>query len=1541
MDTEQISPEEAPFIDLVQIRTEGSFGSGLLVGPGLVLTALHCVCQLDENCVPRKTIGVYLFRTLKIQQEEVHLKAEIVWPNLDEIRNNSPDVALLRIIADVLPTPLSKIQFGELPDVPTVGVARGFPPFVSGTQLPGEREEYEQPGRVTYTSLTRRQLTIDQVGVHENYGADRWRGISGGPLIVNKLVVGIMRDVPRGWRGEALTAEPLAPLLRSKSAQLLRDLLGVQLPLESSSDPIQSSFSKAYSVIGIEAYASSQRTFNLVTEKPIFGRSADLELLTNSLSLKDRGFILVSGEAGIGKSRLVSALINQLQGRTGTVVLQHAFSTREVASSTRNAMVASLVRQAADSLGPEALGSGEPGDSSRLSDRLAHLIASDRPERFQLILVIDALDEAADPILPTPVTLGRGVYIVITCRASSDDEPRILRSWREQAIESNNLLIHHNLPPLNVAGITEWLSSVSGKEFEITNQIVDKALQASEGIPLFASYLIPDAIEFFYSSPDNSFPPNFENYALQSLTDIRDRIVTTPASYWSWSEIVHLFAILSIAKAPLSTAALFNLVSKRQLDELDQRAERWLWRRSDKKANIVSIAHPRLAMVFRKTLNKFIPNIIYESETQLIDACSQELHVQSSSKLQEYAIDWLPSHLIGFGRFKEAADLLGDISYLIARLSANRKTISSAVRSIASETIMLDPHIEGSQLVFRWRRFWAESEIRVLEAIERGEVLNFGAEEIFSQIARDRLGDDLSKLKQEESVYVLTSSLLRLRYPCGFHHDQALLRSIDNAHVGAVIGVIEAYDGLVSWDDVGSIHLWSFSGEPKIGQASAAHKGGVRGVRVVPHGFVSWGNDGAIRRWTRDGRRLKSGSDSAHKGPVDGLLVLPNGFVSWSQTDGSMRFWTFNGEPLEGGVPDNRLGHTSGVWVSKNGLMSCHTNGAVYFWTLDGHLRRCGIAGGARNDIKIGGMCTGEQFVTWSSRELLRFWTSKGEQLPDRGSLSNNRIDYCYAGMLALPDGFVTWSDRGTLRFWTIDGEVRPGSELILVIDVPLLFGWRKRTESVIGALPLKDSIVTWTREGAIRFWTHHGVLLPGGSLEAHLDSEIRGVAELSDRLVSWGGDGAIRYWSFEGRPISEGFSDAHRTQIAKYDLQGVVGVLPLQDKLVSWGGDGAIRFWSYWPKGDTTEKICRQVHKGKITALIKTPEGFVSGGEDGVICFWSENGSIQYAGREIIHWGGVSGLLLLSNVVVSWGNEGGIWFWKLNGRRMYGDEKAHYFESDFLFGGRTVGDLKLFLLPDRLVSRGDSFGYDETSVRFWRIVGSGVKRGVPDERAKELQGIKKLFARIKRWYSPDENLMKHWKSIEGVLAIKDGLVCWTRCEIRICDSSGTPRDHRRWNAHSGGIGGIILHHNKLVTWGNDCAICFWTLEGAALSGGNPKAHAGGVNGVVALPNHLVSWGADGAIRFWSFDGVHQDGGDLQAHSGQVRGVLALSDRIVSWGGDNIIRQWTLEGEKMHGTWFAPTTIDSVIIAEKGLCIGMAGRIHMLDLQSIKSVPHI
>jgi hypothetical protein len=64
----------------------------------------------------------------------------------------------------------------------------------------------------------------------------------------------------------------------------------------------------------------------------------------------------------------------------------------------------------------------------------------------------------------------------------------------------------------------------------------------------------------------------------------------------------------------------------------------------------------------------------------------------------------------------------------------------------------------------------------------------------------------------------------------------------------------------------------------------------------------------------------------------------------------------------------------------------------------------------------------------------------------------------------------------------------------------------------------LADGLVSWGRDGAIRFWSLSGEPRPGGDPTAH-QGGVRGLLAMADGLVSWGEDNIVRRWRIDGAP--------------------------------------------------------------------------------------------------------------------------------------------------------------------------------------------------------------------------------------------------------------------------------------------------------------------------------------------------------------------------------------------------------------------------------------
>jgi hypothetical protein len=237
----EIHPETRMFFDLAQIRspasddTPSAFGSGLLVGCGVVLTALHCVAIKERGWSDRDAITVYLWRDLLGKHVKPYT-AQLVWPPTP--RNNPADIAVLAIHnpglsqPQELPRPLEQWTYPELPNGQFDVEVRGFPRISAGDSLLGGRQEQNLAGIAFLADAAGRggpTLRFKSAVAAEQAGTKVWAGLSGGPVIRRGAVLAVMRDVPDGWDGKnILSAAVLAPLVRSKGGNAdLRRLLGV------------------------------------------------------------------------------------------------------------------------------------------------------------------------------------------------------------------------------------------------------------------------------------------------------------------------------------------------------------------------------------------------------------------------------------------------------------------------------------------------------------------------------------------------------------------------------------------------------------------------------------------------------------------------------------------------------------------------------------------------------------------------------------------------------------------------------------------------------------------------------------------------------------------------------------------------------------------------------------------------------------------------------------------------------------------------------------------------------------------------------------------------------------------------------------------------------------------------------------------------------------------------------------------------------------------------------------------------------------------
>jgi DNA-binding SARP family transcriptional activator len=274
------------------------------------------------------------------------------------------------------------------------------------------------------------------------------------------------------------------------------------------------------------------------------GRTTEMEQLRALWSRAARGrggLALVAGEAGIGKTRLVSELATRAEaegGRVlwGTTAYPESSPYQALVEALRGAIgiLAALDVDAAAvaalrPLLPElsdrrsdlpVLSAADPArEQTRLFEALeACLAAIARPRPVMLVLedlhwagsaTIAALDFLARRLERHPILL------VATYR--DDETPKSLRSTRRN-LQQDGLAQHVPVGRLSLDAVTEIVAGVIDAG-QLDADRAEKLWAASEGSPLFLSELIRELVE---TGDDSTLPPTLQNVIASRVARLSD-----------------------------------------------------------------------------------------------------------------------------------------------------------------------------------------------------------------------------------------------------------------------------------------------------------------------------------------------------------------------------------------------------------------------------------------------------------------------------------------------------------------------------------------------------------------------------------------------------------------------------------------------------------------------------------------------------------------------------------------------------------------------------------------------------------------------------------------------------------------------------------------------------------------------------------------------------------------------------------------------------------------------------------------------------------
>ncbi|MFG2438999.1 tetratricopeptide repeat protein [Streptomyces sp. NPDC048508] len=318
---------------LVWVRTgdPGGSGSGYLIGPQLVLTALHVVLA-DQRWAQRVQVRVGHPRFGDV----VHGRAEVCWPDpLEEVpAKDALDIALLWLDKPV-PVAGGPVRWGRPGGiVPLPFDGAGFPAFADEAAR-GDVEHLR--GELPVVSTSSSDWVLDcRVWPDLGHGGERpWAGASGAAVFCRDRLVGVAVEDNRPMGGRRLQA---APIHEALSLPGFADLVtrhghpGTAVSLE------EITAAKAETKQGEDAVGQSVVPVPIPPLATAFQPRSILRERIDAAWSGNRSVVLtqeqprvLSGGGGVGKTQLAAAYAtNAIKNRTDLVLWVAAAEVQQV-----------------------------------------------------------------------------------------------------------------------------------------------------------------------------------------------------------------------------------------------------------------------------------------------------------------------------------------------------------------------------------------------------------------------------------------------------------------------------------------------------------------------------------------------------------------------------------------------------------------------------------------------------------------------------------------------------------------------------------------------------------------------------------------------------------------------------------------------------------------------------------------------------------------------------------------------------------------------------------------------------------------------------------------------------------------------------------------------------------------------------------------------------------------------------------------------------------------------------------------------------------
>ncbi|MFC4149874.1 WD40 repeat domain-containing protein [Micromonospora mangrovi] len=859
------------------------------------------------------------------------------------------------------------------------------------------------------------------------------------------------------------------------------------------------------------------------------GRDWLIAQIDSFLSANARGYVLIQGEAGVGKSTLAAHLVR-------TRPWLHHFTRLpggRSAPAARRSLAAQLITRwkLAEEWAPGGvlpLASGRPD----WFGRLVHAAARERDQQTPgepIVLVVDGLDEVDDGSdatelpLGLPVSLPDGVFVVATSRFGIDRALHGVRRpavWLEIDVDGRD----------NLVDIRRFIADVTDPDRgdERLHQAVrgggtdlewfrEAVARSCAGVWIYLQYVL-DEIREGVRDPRSvaALPSDLAGYYAEQIGRWRSQ-----ATQQQWAHVtLPLLGVLGAARAPLTVEQLAAFAGVPSIDTVRVFTEetiRPFLRRHDDES--VELRHQSLRDLIEGNPSAHRPDVaglarqlaaqVRLAHRAITDGLTPPgaLDARDWRSAGSYARHHLAAHAAVAGSLDA---LVCDPGFLLAAspgsIVARRDSLHTpdGKRALAAFELSLYDWVPSAdaqnltRLAANAARLGSAALVAACRHHTDGEWQTLWASWGGHHHRKLASGDDVVcavEIARADGREVIVSGcfdgVVRIwdavsGDPCGapLAHDAAV--------TAVATGRIRDHDVIVTGTEEGTVHIWNAaSGEP-LGAPPAGHRGVVCAVAIGRVDgrdvIVTGGDDTTARLWNAvTGEQVRTltghhgGVRAVAIGRVDGRDVIVTG-----GDDTTARLW-------------------NAVTGEEARILTCH-HGAV---------RQVAIGRIDGRDVIVTNAYDTRDIFAVPPACSVRVWDAVTGRCSDVDLDHDATAMSMTIGRIAGHDVIITGSAERTIRIWDAATGVPLGA--------PLAGHSSSVTSVTLGRIGDREVIVSGSGDGTVRIW--EATVGDPATVAGHRYSvQAVAVGRAGDRdvVVSGGRDGTVRTWdALSGAPVS------------------------------------------------------------------------------------------------------------------------------------------------------------------------------------------------------------------------------------------------------------------------------------------------------------------------------------------------------------------------------------------------------------------------------------